>query len=86
MVAHHCVRLLAAFGVLIIAITSFLVFLKLQGCSFPFSDYLYGTNATSIFLGGMGYSDISIKNYLMIAGILMIAIGVVFRNITHFVR
>ena len=122
MVVHHCVRLLAAFGVLIIAITSFLVFLKSQGCRFPFSDYLYGTIATSIFLGGMGvlvysisdnlpvsymipiiyyiscyggrgrflgkfylftmgYSDISIKNYIMIAGMLMIAIGVVFRNI-----
>jgi hypothetical protein len=63
----HCIRFLMAFLTLIILVSSYLLFLKYSNCQFPFSEYLYGTIANSIFLGGLGIFVYSFIDNLPIA-------------------
>lgn len=60
----HIIRLIEALLCLFIIVTSFLFYLKIGNCTFPFKEYLYGTIADCIFLGGLGIFIYSIINSL----------------------
>lgn len=63
----HILRTMEAFVFLISIVFGFLVFLKINHCSFPLVEYLYGTLASCIFLGGMGIFVYSMIDNLPIA-------------------
>lgn len=68
--AVHVIRIIQACIVLIIFIFSYIIFLKINNCTFPVINYFLGTLLEAVFLGGMGILAYSFSDQIAIAYML----------------
>jgi hypothetical protein len=66
----HIIRIIQACIVLTIFISSYIIYLKINNCTFPTMYYFWGTLAEAVFLGGMGVLAYSIFDQIAIAYML----------------
>lgn len=66
LIVNYSVRLLELIIFLVIIIFLFLIYLKIENCTFDFFKYFYGTISNCIFIGGLGILVYSILDNITV--------------------
>lgn len=68
----YLIRILTASLLILLFITSFIGWMRINHCSFPVKDYIFGTLSTSLLLGSMGLLTYAISDQIILGYMLPI--------------